>query len=231
MNKHTIFDLVPEQRPDEKFLAFGPEALTDAELLAIILRTGSLEESSVDLAERILHPENGEESTILTIFDYEIEDLKKIKGIGKVKALQIKAVIELSRRISMTRAGKTLSFSSPTSIADYYMELLRHCRQEKIILVLLDSACHKIKDLVLSIGTVNSSLYSPREVLIEALRYNAVSVILLHNHPSGNPNPSQDDIQATLKIQSACETVGLQLLDHIIIGDKDYYSFCEEDLL
>lgn len=231
MDHIFIKDMRPEQRPDEKFLLHGPDALSDAELLAIILRTGSLEESSVSLADRILHPETDSESGILSIFDYELEDLRKIHGIGKVKALQIKAVIELSKRIAMTKASKELSFHDPESIANYYMELLRHSRQEQIILVLLDSACNKIKDLVLSVGTVNSSVYSSREILIEALRCNAVNVILLHNHPSGNPSPSSYDLESTKQVKEACRMIGIHLIDHIIIGDCSYFSFCEEELL
>lgn len=232
MNNHTsIKELRPEYRPDEKFLALGPEALSDAELLAIILRSGSSEESSVDLADRILHSEKGGTSSLLSIFEHEVEDLMKLRGVGKVKAVQIKAVAELSKRIAMTQASGELSFTNPQTIADYYMEQLRHCRQERIILILLDSACHRIKDLVLSVGTVNSTLYSPREILIEAVRCEAVSVILLHNHPSGNPTPSSDDIQATRRVRDACSLVGIQLIDHIIIGDRVYFSFCEEEML
>ena len=231
MKHQTIMEMRPEQRPDEKFLSLGPDALTDAELLAIILRTGSRQESSVDLADRILHPEKNRETNLLSIFDYEIEDLMKLKGIGKVKAVQIKAVIELSKRISMTRAAGELKFTSPETIAEYYMERLRHEKQEEVLLLLLDSAGHLRKERRLSLGTVSSALYSPREILIEALRSQAVSVILLHNHPGGDPTPSENDIRATERIRSACSLTGFTLADHIIIGDNRYFSFLENDLL
>ena len=231
MKKKLIKEMEPEQRPYEKVLTFGTEALTDAELLAIILRTGSKEESSIDLADRILNPGPDGSKTILNIFDYEIEDLMKIKGIGKVKAIQIKAVVELSKRIAKTKAGEKLDFRDPETIALYYMEQLRHNTKEQIVLIMLDSACHMIKDKIISIGTVNTALYSPREILFEALRNNAVNIILMHNHPSGDPKPSTSDMEATVRIRDAGNLVGIPLLDHIIVGDRNYYSFKREGKL
>lgn len=224
----TIPELKPEQRPDEKCLAFGPEALTDAELLAILLRTGTIEETSVDLAGRILDPENGQPGSLLNLLDRRIEDLQEIKGIGRVKALKIKAVAELSKRIAMTKAEEKLDFSMPESVAGYYMEQLRHCGKEQVILILLDAGCRKIRDLTLSVGTVNCSLISPREVIREALQYNAVNLILLHNHPSGDPTPSKADLAVTKRVKKACAIMDLALLDHIIVGDNTYYSMKEE---
>lgn len=231
MKQRSIMEMHPDQRPDEKFLTYGPEALSDAELLAIILRTGSKDESSIELADRLLRPENGAEGSILSIFDYELEDLMKIKGIGKVKALQIKAVIELSRRIAVTSAEKRLDFSDPETIARYYMEQLRHENRERVVLVMLNSACELISDEIISLGTINASLYSTREIFLTAMKYGAVNIILLHNHPSGNPAPSVSDIEATKKIAEAGRLIDIKLLDHIIVGDRTYLSFKKENLL
>lgn len=231
MLHQSIMEMRPEQRPDEKFLSFGPEALSDAELLAIILRTGTRDASSVDLAEQILNPEEKSGNNLLSIFDYEIEDLMKMNGVGKVKALQIKAVLELSKRIAMTRAAKDLCFNNSGTVAEYYMEQFRHEKQEEVFLIMLDSGGFRLRERRLFLGTVNTALFSPREILIDALRSKAVSVILLHNHPSGDPMPSEEDIRATKRVEDACDLIGIKLVDHIIIGDNTYFSFFENQML
>ncbi len=231
MNKLTIKELQPDNRPDEKFLKFGPAALTDAELLAIILRTGTKEERSVELAEHVLGYEDINQQDILNIQYLEMKDLLSISGIGPVKALQIKAVAELSLRISNTSRRKMLLMSDPESIAQYYMERMRHCKKEMVILLMLNSACELIKDVTISQGTVNSALFSPREIFIEALNNDAVNIILVHNHPSGSIKPSKNDIASTKRVEEAGEMIGIQLLDHIIIGDRKYTSFKETGLI
>lgn len=231
MQKLTIKDLLPEYRPDEKFLAFGPKALTDPELLAIILRTGSSEEHSVDLARRILTPSGDQHISILNIFNVEYHELLKMKGVGKVKALQIKALAELSLRISQSKARNQLIFNHPETVARYYMEQLRHEKKEMVVLLLLDSACGLIKELLISVGTVNASVLSAREIFIAALKYEAVSFIVLHNHPSGSPNPSKADLHFTEMIINAGRLIGIMLADHIIIGDNKYFSFKESELI
>ncbi|MCF0142088.1 MAG: DNA repair protein RadC [Parasporobacterium sp.] len=231
MEKITTNRLPWDLRPDERFIKLGPAALTDAELLAIILRCGSKELSSVDLARNILYSEPGGRENIITIFDYEIEDLKKIKGIGQVKALQIKAVGELSSRIARSNARKALKFNDPKSIADYYMEQLRHLKKEVVVLLMLNSSGELIKELVMSSGTVNSSLIPVREIFIDSLRYEAVNIIILHNHPGGSVTPSDSDISSTERLVQAGKIISIPLLDHIIIGDMQYFSFREEGLL
>lgn len=228
MNNKRIKDLCVDNRPDEKFLRFGAKALTDAELLAIILRTGTSEEHSVELCERILDPGNFKDNSILNIYKLEFNDLVKIKGIGKVKALQIKSLAELSLRISKSRASFHLQFTDPDTIAAYYMEQLRHNKREEVVLLMLDSSGNLIDEIELFEGTVNAALFSPREIYIEALRREAVNIILLHNHPSGNPTPSESDIYATERIYRTGKLVGIGLLDHIIIGDKQYVSMKKE---
>lgn len=229
MEHHKInTNLKPiQERPDEKFLQYGPEMLTDAELLAIIIRTGSRDENSIELAQRIL---NGADNTssILNIVGKSLSDLQNIPGVGKVKSVQIKSIVELSRRISKTTAYKKMNFSSANSIAQYYMEDMRFLKYEAIKIVLLDTKNNFICDKVISKGTVNASIISPREIFMEALNRNAVCIVLLHNHPSGDPQPSKEDLVVTERIKNAGELMGVRLLDHIIIGDKKYISLREQ---
>ncbi|MCF0228086.1 MAG: DNA repair protein RadC [Parasporobacterium sp.] len=231
MHNNTIKNLLPENRPDEKFINYGPKALSDAELLAIILRTGSAELSSVELARKILTHSGNDNISILNIFDYDFEQLIKIKGIGKVKAIQILAISELSLRISQSRVRSRLVFNDPETVSNYYMEQLRHEKRETVVLLLLDSACRLIKEHVLSTGTVNASITSARDIFITALKFEAVWMILLHNHPSGNCSPSVADKEFTEEIYNAGRLIGIKLLDHIIIGDNTYFSFREKELI
>ena len=160
-----------------------------------------------------------------------IPELLKIRGVGKVKAVQIKCICELSRRTAKQSASAKLKFTEPEAIAAYYMQDLRLLEKEHMILVLLDSKCRKIADTVLSVGTVNASLVTPREVFAEALKYNAVSVVLLHNHPSGDAAPSHNDIAVTDRIVQAGKILGVQVIDHIIIGDNTYTSLKEKEYM
>lgn len=226
--KLTIKDLRPELRPDEKFLKYGPGALSEAELLAIILRTGSSKEHSVSLAEHIISSKEDGSLNILNIFDRSIDELKKIEGVGKVKALQIKALCELSTRISKSTARKKLALTSPASISACYMEQLRHLKREVVVLVMLNAANELIKEETMFEGTVAAALFSPREIFLEALKYEAVRIVLVHNHPSGNPRPSEADILATRRICKAGSYIGIELLDHIVIGDNTFTSLREE---
>lgn len=156
-----------------------------------------------------------------------VQELMDIKGIGMAKAAQLKCICELSRRIAKRQAAMRLKFSSPDTIAGYYMEDMRYLTKERLILIMLDSRLGLISDIVLSIGTVNSSLVSPSEVFYEACRNKAVSIVLVHNHPSGDSNPSRQDIEVTDKISKAGEILGIHLIDHIIIGDNNYTSLKE----
>ena len=229
--KSKTKDLEPEYRPDEKFLSYGPEALSDSELLAIIIRTGNTEYNSVELSRKILSLQGTDHISILNIFNYTIPELLKINGIGKVKAIQIKALAELSKRISQSQARSHLSFNDSGKIAEYYMEQLRHQNRETVVLLMLNCAGNLIHEEVISTGTVNVSLISTREIFILAMKYEAVMIVLLHNHPSGNPEPSMADIQVTEEIENAGLLINIRLVDHIIIGDNDYYSFRERGLI
>jgi DNA repair protein RadC len=218
-----------EERPYEKCLAKGAESLSDAELLAVILRTGSKGESALDLSRKVL-AQNGEGNGLLGIYHMSISDLTGIRGLGKVKAVQLKCVAELSKRIARQTFSEGVSFRDPVSVARYYMEELRHQEQEILMLVMLNSKGRLIRDMVISKGTVRASLISPREIFIEAVRHQAVSIILLHNHPSGIPDPSREDILLTERIRDAGSLIGIELLDHIIIGDCQAVSMREQGL-
>lgn len=230
MKAQTIKEMKEEYRPYEKCLAQGPELLSDQELLAVIIKTGYRGVSSVKLAEKILSltPEgNG----LTGITHLSIEELMDVNGIGKVKAIQLKCLMELSRRIAKANAKELLDFSNPDTIAGYYMEDLRHKETERLVVSMLDTKMHLISDCVITKGTVNTSLVSVREIFIEALKHRAVFIVLIHNHPSGNPVPSQADIISTKKIKEAGELIGITLLDHIIIGDIKYTSLKKNGIL
>jgi DNA repair protein RadC len=214
--------------PYEKFLTQGPEGLSDRELLAIILRTGTKEAGVMEVAEQVLHlaREGGKEG-LLGLYDLSVSQLSGIKGIGQVKAVRLKCLTELSKRISTTKAKQGLVFSEPGKVAMYYMEKLRHRDTECVVLVSLDLKNRLIKETVLSSGNVRMSLISPREIFVEALQNKAVHLILIHNHPSGDPTPSESDKELTRIVAAVGEQMGIYLLDHIIIGDKVYTSFRE----
>lgn len=217
--------------PYEKFLKFGPESLSEVELLAVILRTGTKNCSAVSLAEKILSLSKGKQKGLNALHHISLSELMEIPGIGEVKAVKIKCIGELSKRMARERAEDELRFDLPSTVASYFMEELRHEEKEMILLLSLDSRLHLIEKYVLSIGTVNASLLSPREVFVRALKCQASSVILLHNHPSGDATPSREDLLVTGKIKETGELVEIPLIDHIIIGDGCYTSLKEKNLL
>ena len=224
---NTIKEMCREERPYEKCEQYGAENLTDAELLAVLLRTGTKGENSLQLAQKILHPDFIQDG-ILSIHQWSLEQLIGLKGIGKVKAVQILCLSELAKRLSKAEARKRLDFSAPETIARYYMEDMRHRNREIMKLLFLNTKSRFLGENDISVGTVNSTLVSPREIFMEALRKNAVSVILLHNHPSGDPTPSKDDVLVTKRVHEAGEIIGIDLLDHIIIGDNCFISLREK---
>lgn len=225
MSKHfTMKNLPVSERPYEKFLSSGVESLSDAELLSIIIKTGTKDASSLDIAREIL---KGNHNNLLNLYDLSYNDLLHFSGIGAVKAIQLKVVAELSKRISKTNSGYQLNMNSPSSIADFYMEQLRHQKEEHLICAFFDSKCNFLGDKLISKGSVSSTFVSPRDIFLYALEYEAVLFILLHNHPSGDPTPSEDDCLITHRIDKGANILGLQIVDHIIIGDNKYYSFKE----
>lgn len=231
MERITMKDIPEDDRPYERCLRLGPEGLSDAELLSIIIRTGYQGGNSLDLAGQILalnYPHEG----ILGLLHLSLPELMTIKGIGKVKGIQLTCIGELSKRIwKRVAVSEAASFNDPRSIVNYYIEDMRHMEQEQLRAMFLNSKNILIKDLLLSKGTVNASLITPRELYIEALRYHAVRLILVHNHPSGDPSPSKEDCYLTKRVKESGSLIGIQLMDHIIIGDNSYISFREEGML
>ncbi len=227
-NSTKMKDLPESEKPYEKCLSKGAESLSDAELIAVILRTGSQNEQALDLAKRILMlPPGG----ILNLEYLTAAQLQKLYGIGAVKAIQLKCVAEISKRIAMTSRRNSVMLNDASSIAAYYMERMRHETKENLLLSMFDSNSKLIGDQTISVGTCNASLISPREVFLQALDRQAVYVVLLHNHPSGNPKPSEEDIKVTKRIKECGKLLDVPLMDHIIVGDNCYYSFHENGIL
>lgn len=229
MQKNTKMKDLPEsEKPYEKCLKRGAESLSDAELIAAVIRTGSQNEQALELAKKILMlPPGG----ILNLEYLTAAQLQKLYGIGAVKAVQLKCVAEISKRIAMTSRKSRVMLNDASTIAAYYMERMRHETKENLLLSMFDSNSKLIGDQTISVGTCNASLISPREVFLQALDRQAVYVVLLHNHPSGNPNPSEEDILVTKRIKECGKLLDVPLMDHIIVGDNCYYSFHENDIL
>ena len=216
-----------DARPYERFVQRGAGSLTDDELLAILIRSGTEGQDAVTIAEQILriHEDQYESDCRLNgMLDLTMEELLGVKGIGTVKAVRILCIAEFMKRLARQRLGRHPVFTSPDRIAQYYMEDMRRLDREQVMLVLLDGHSQLIHDEILSIGTVNTSPVSAREILQSALRYRAVYIVLLHNHPSGDSTPSKQDIVITERVRAACELMNIPLLDHIIIGDHEFTS-------
>ncbi len=213
--------------PYERFLEFGPEHLTEAELLAIILRTGTKSKPALALAEEVLGLSKYPKEGLLGLYDVSLEELQGIPGIGQVKAVKLKCLTELCVRMSQAKAKEGLILNNSKQVADYVMERLRHRTTESVYLISVDAKGQIMDERKLSDGSVRMALISPREVFLEALKVGAVNIILIHNHPSGDPTPSSSDREITARLKEAGEWMDIPLLDHIIIGDNDYYSFKE----
>ena len=222
-----VKDMALEERPREKMLLSGAKNLSNAELLAILLRTGTKKRNAIELANDII---NKDSQGIRYLQDMSIEELCKIEGIGLSKATQIKAALELGLRISSYRPNK-YKVKNPWDIYKYYMEGLRYKQNEVFKVVLLNTKNEIITDIDVSVGTLNSSLVHPREVFKEAIRRSSNKMILIHNHPSGSVEPSNEDKNITDRLIKCGELIGIEVIDHIIIGDGLYFSFKENMII
>lgn len=220
---------IQECLPYERFLRFGPEQMTEAELLAVIIRTGTAKHSALELAGQVLTLADFSKRGLAGLHELSVDDLKSIPGIGEVKAVKLKCLAELSVRMAAAAAPEGLRFSNSEQVASLYMERLRHRSTECVILACLDAKGRLIREKKMSEGSVRMSLISPREILMEALNAKAVTILLLHNHPSGDPTPSRQDVELTEHLKNVSELCDIPLLDHIIIGDKCYFSFQEHN--
>jgi DNA repair protein RadC len=225
----TVKELPVSERPYEKCEKYGAGLLSDAELLAVILRTGSKNQRVMDLAVNILN--NATVHTGLNGLNYlTMKELTRIKGVGRVKAIELLCLAEITKRMSKEIHRDRLKLVTPQSVADYYMQDMRHLTREQVLLLMMDSKNKIIKDMIVSEGTVNTSIMPTREIFVQAVKHEAVNIILLHNHPSGDPTPSAEDIRVTKKLSEAGNLIGITLMDHLIIGDNRYISLKEQGL-
>lgn len=223
----TVKNMAIEERPREKMLAKGEKNLSNAELLAILLRTGTKHKNAIELANYII---NKDLQGIRYLQDMTIEELCKIDGIGLSKATQVKAALELGIRVASFKPIK-YKVKNPWDIYKYYMDSLRYHKKEVFKVVLLNTKNEIISDVDVSIGTLNSSLVHPREVFREAIKRSTNKIILIHNHPSGSVDPSKEDKNITSRLIECGEIIGIEVIDHIIIGDGLYFSFKENMII
>jgi len=220
-----IKELPPTERPYEKLENFGAESLSNAELLAIIIKSGTKDESSIVIAQRILNlNKNTNENNLRFMQEISLEEFMKIKGIGKVKAIQLKAICELTKRISRPLTNRKNIIRTPKDIADLLMPELRYEKREIAKVVILNNKNIILRIIDISLGGSNFACIEPKDVLAEAIKMQAPNIILVHNHPSGDSKPSQSDYKVTDRIFDAAQIMGIELLDHIVLGDGTYES-------
>ena len=218
-----IKQLPTSERPYEKLEIYGPNILSNSELLAIIIKTGTKEESSVMVAQKLLSM-NNEKNNLTFLQDLSIDELCKIKGIGKVKAIQIIAVCELAKRMSRPINTEKIKIRNTEDVAKLLMNELRYEKREIAKVIILNSKNIIMKIIDISYGGTSYAVLEPKEVLLDAIKIGAPKIILVHNHPSGDPTPSKMDYIATDKIYEAAEIMGIELLDHVIIGKDEFVS-------
>lgn len=214
---YLIKDLPEEEKPREKLKKYGVKNLTDEELIAIILRCGTKNMSVKDLAIKI-------KKEFKTLSNLSYIELSKIKGVGEVKAITLLAAIELGIR-STYKEDKNIKLNRPENIYEFFKNKLIHLKQENLMAIFLDNKNKLIAYKTIFIGTINMSVSHPREIFKEAMKNSSVYIILVHNHPSGDPTPSVADLKFTNQVYKTSKIIGIPLLDHIIIGNNKYYSF------
>ncbi len=216
------------ERPREKMVAYGCQSLSNAELLAIILSTGTKEKTAIDLARSILNMSN---DGLRSLTDCTIEELNQIKGVGLAKASQIIAAVELGKRIALTTKVNNYKIKGPEDVSNLLMEEMRYLNKEAFNILLLNTKHNVISVENISIGSLNASIVHPREVFNRAIKRSSSAIILAHNHPSGDPKPSGEDINITKRLIEAGNIIGINVLDHIIIGDGIYFSMKEQEMI
>lgn len=224
----TLMAELPEQeRPRERLLRQGAAMLSVTELLALIIATGRRGESSLRVAERVLVRVGG----LRELFDVDAAELQDVPGVGPVKAVSVLAAVELGRRLYTTGGSVLNKIASPQDAATYLMDRLRFLRKEHFVTLHLDTKHQIVGEEVVSVGSLNASIVHPREIFKTALKRSAAAVICAHNHPSGDPTPSEEDIQVTQRLVAAGRILGVEVLDHIVIGDKRYISLRERGFM
>lgn len=229
MSKETMLikDFPQDERPRERFIQNGPHSLSVHELIAILLRTGTKDESVLQLSNRLLTHFDG----LRLLKDATLDEITSIKGIGKAKAIQILAAVEIGRRVSKLSYDERYSIRSPEDGANYVMHEMRFLSQEHFVCLYLNTKNQVLSKQTVFIGSLNASIVHPREVFKEALRRSAASIICVHNHPSGDPTPSREDIEVTKRLGECGKMLGIEVLDHLIIGENKYVSLKEKGYL
>lgn len=222
-----IKELPADERPREKMKERGAQALGNSELLAILLRTGNFQESALRIAENLLDRQGG----LAGFGNATLEEFEQVKGVGEAKAITVMAAIELGRRVTTLAPAERAIIRTPDDVAALLMPRFRYETKESFIAILLSTKNHVLKTAVISVGSLNASIVHPRELFREAINASAAAVILAHNHPSGDPAPSPEDVSLTRKLVDAGKLLDIPVLDHIVLGDGKYISFKEKGIL
>lgn len=222
-----IKELPADERPREKMRERGAQALGNSELLAILLRTGNFQESALRIAENLLDRQGG----LAGFGNATLEEFEQVKGVGEAKAITVMAAIELGRRVTTLAPTERAIIRTPDDVAALLMPRFRYETKESFIAILLSTKNHVLKTPVISVGSLNASIVHPRELFREAINASAAAVILAHNHPSGDPSPSPEDVSLTRKLVEAGKLLDIPVLDHIVLGDGKYISFKEKGIL
>ena len=229
-----IKDMLASERPQERLEKLGVEALSDRELLAMILRSGPPGVDVVSMSEELLH----EAGSLTKLLRWSAEDFQKVRGIGKVKALQLISVMQFAKRVMAEEEGNDLVYDNSAMVARHFQPIIAGAEVERFWVLCLDRKNRLLKRIEVTKGTATNCLAHPREVFREAIRLSATAIIAVHNHPSGDPAPSRADIQVTRQLRESAKVIGIDLIDHIVVGHKQhdprgigYYSFNEAGLI
>lgn len=222
-----IADMLPDDRPRERLERSGAESLTTPELLAILFRTGTAKKNAVQLAEELFRTLGG----LSGLVNASLEELCGVDGVGRVKAIEVKAAMELGKRLGAITDAAHPVIRNPDDVAKLMMADLRYEAKEHLLALILDSRNQVRHKRAVSTGTLTESLVHPREVFREAIRFSAAAIVLVHNHPSGDPTPSPEDIATTKRLVEAGKVVGIDVVDHVIIGDGRWSSLKERGLM
>lgn len=228
MHIKSIKEIPLNDRPREKMAANGAAVLTDAELIAILLRTGTAEKSAIDIASEMT-ADGGLYKRLAGIT--RLNELTNIKGLGQAKAATVLAALEIGRRIASAKPIEKIHLSCPQDVADFLMPRLRYAAKEQFVVILLNGKNKVIGTEVVSEGSLSSSIVHPREVYAPAMLHHAAAIMVAHNHPSGDPKPSLEDEEVTRMLSRSGKVLGIPMIDHVIIGDGNYYSFLENEAL
>lgn len=232
--KYTIKEMPEDERPQEKLIKFGPDYLSNAELLALIIRTGNSKgDSAIDTATKVLRSLRtaNDSNGLNSLKNANLSNLMEVDGIGEAKAAMILAAVQLGIRLAVSSNGTKIRVTSPSIAANYVLSEMSVLEQEHFRVMTLNTKKEINFIREISKGTINMTIVHAREVFRAAISDNAHSIILLHNHPTGDPSPSKEDIGLTKNLIEASKIIGIDILDHIIIGDNRYFSFLEEGLL